>query len=71
MIGPAFKLFNRFMDLQDLFFEIQKLKNPPRLQYIVEESQRQSGCFDSEAQTLSLCKIEQMSNWEKRPLRKS
>jgi|TARA_B110000285_G_C15105325_1_gene607606 hypothetical protein len=47
IIGPAFRIFNRFMDLQDLFYEVQKLKNPPRLQYIVEEADRQSQCFES------------------------
>ena len=74
IIGPAFKIFNRFLDLQDLFYEVQKLKNPPRLQYIVEEADRQSKCFDSEllgADLTTLCKVEQMSNWERRPLRQS
>ena len=71
-IGQAFKTFKRFMDLQDLFMELQKLKNPPRLQYVVEESHRQSKCFDQNgAIVTSICKVEQMSNWERRPLRQS
>ena len=74
VVGPAFKIFNRFLELQDLFFEVQKLKNPPRLQYIVEESERQSQCFNSKlfgGDMTTLCKVEQMSNWERRPLRLS
>jgi hypothetical protein len=47
------------------------MKDPPRLQYIVEDSFKRFGAFKSTADSLSICKIEQMSNWERRPLRQT
>ena len=67
-LGPAFKVFKRFVDLQDVYHKVQKLANPPRLQFIVEDSFKK-GIFTSDSENLSICKIEQMSNWERRPLR--
>ena len=71
ILGPSFKLFKKFVDLQDVYLIVQKLKNPPRLQYIVEDTFKNSSIFSSTSESLSICKIEQMSNWERRPLRKS
>lgn len=74
-LAPAFKLITRFIDLQDVFQDYLKIANPPRLQTIVEEGFTRFNCFNhcfsERPQKVTMCKQEQMSNWERRPLRKS
>eukprot|EP00353_Schmidingerella_taraikaensis_P004688 CAMPEP_0185574000 /NCGR_PEP_ID=MMETSP0434-20130131/5562_1 /TAXON_ID=626734 ORGANISM="Favella taraikaensis, Strain Fe Narragansett Bay" /NCGR_SAMPLE_ID=MMETSP0434 /ASSEMBLY_ACC=CAM_ASM_000379 /LENGTH=160 /DNA_ID=CAMNT_0028190409 /DNA_START=1552 /DNA_END=2034 /DNA_ORIENTATION=+ len=55
-----YEKFARFLDLQSFWQAIKKEKNQIGLAKVVES------IFDK-----PLCKGEQMSNWEKRPLRKS
>ena len=71
-LAPAFESITRFIDLQDLLHKELKLANPPRLQFVVEEAYKSGNCFVQEPEfegSLTMCKIEQMSNWERRPLR--
>lgn len=73
-LGAVFKNIDRFIDLQDVFHKVLKLDNPPRLQFVVDAAKKQAGIFtepDDIAHSLTVCKIEQMSNWERRPLRQS
>ena len=52
-----------------------KMENPPRLQLIVEESySKMRDLYEDvpeNVEKVTLCKMEQMSNWERRPLRLS
>ena len=71
----AFKRIAKFVDLQDVFQSEMKMENPPRLSLIVEESYNKmhelyEGVPEN-VEKVTLCKMEQMSNWERRPLRLS
>ena len=71
-IGKAFKAIKRFIDLQEVFSKVLKLNNPPSLQFVVQEAHKQTECFGiTKSSQVTLCKLEQMSNWERRPLRES
>jgi len=71
-LGLSFTEFKRFVDLQEVFHKVQKTVNPPRLQTVVEVSHKMTDCFGLKTEAeVSICKIEQMSNWERRPLRQS